>query len=131
MTCLLSSQWPMHYMLVQFQQPSQPIAMYVQSNLNASNRQMLRGDLSHIYQLSNSELTPSSILSISSPSSGNNSSISGSVSYLCQIHLHQIQQYHRCVVCFESCNHVASIVSKNSNIYDMVFPTQQQSFEVI
>ena len=32
------------------QKPSQPIATYVQSNLNASNWQMLLGDLSHIYQ---------------------------------------------------------------------------------
>ena len=42
MTCLLSSQWLINYllscyMLVQFQKPSQQIATYVQSNLNASN----------------------------------------------------------------------------------------------
>ena len=45
-------------MLVQFQKPSQQIATYVQSNLNASNRQMHLGDLSHISKLSTLEIAP-------------------------------------------------------------------------
>ena len=48
-------------------------------HLNASNRQMLFGDLSHISKLSTSELAPSSILSISSLRYQNNSSLSSSV----------------------------------------------------
>ena len=45
--------------LVQFQKPSQPIATYVRSNLNASNRQIPLGNLSHIIsKLSTTELAP-------------------------------------------------------------------------
>ena len=65
-------------MLVQFQKTSQPTETYIQSNLNASNRQFLFGDLSHIIisKLSTSELAP---WYRSSPWCGYNSSLTSSV----------------------------------------------------
>ena len=112
-------------MLVQFEKPSQPIATYVQSNLNTSNRPMLLPDLSHITSISfllathfllDLKIIPHFLLV---------------QRYLYQIHRYQIQQCHHFVVCFESCNDVAFIVSKNCIIYYMISPSQQQSFEVI
>ena len=111
------------YMLVQFQK-TQPIATYVQNNLNASNRQMLLGDLSHIIisKLSTSELACSSILSISSFRFGNNSLLSSSVtlsvSYLSPSDSTMSSLY--CLL--KGCNQI---------ICYMVCPTQQQSLEVI
>ena len=85
---------------------------------------------SHISKLSTSELAPSSILSISSSlRSGKNCSLSSSVTLSVS---YSSQQCHfHCVVCFEKLQPYCFHCSKNSIIYYIAFPTQQQSFEVI